>query len=214
MRFQKHYTLNKNYFNKPNLKNSYWAGLLAADGCIQRKDSVAIVLHKNDEHHLKTFAEYVNYNGPILSSRTDNCVKINFYGAQQWVKDLDKNFSITKKKSLTLKPPPLYSYKLRLAFVIGYLDGDGSIFHRVRKHHTKAKEYQYPCVSMAFVGTLDILEWIKQNLDDLIPPISTINVRKCHKARAYQYVVSGKRAKELVRQLKRIDVPKLERKWR
>ena len=35
----KHPNLNENYFAEPNLENSYWAGLIAADGCIYSRDN-------------------------------------------------------------------------------------------------------------------------------------------------------------------------------
>lgn len=32
----KKYSYNDNYFRTPNLENSYWAGFIAADGCVYK----------------------------------------------------------------------------------------------------------------------------------------------------------------------------------
>ena len=38
------YATNKEYFNIPTIENSYWAGFLAADGCLwKRGDAVGII---------------------------------------------------------------------------------------------------------------------------------------------------------------------------
>ena len=41
------YATNKYYFSIPNMENSYWAGFLAADGCLwKRGDAVEIGLQE------------------------------------------------------------------------------------------------------------------------------------------------------------------------
>lgn len=53
---------NDNFFEIPNLINSYWAGFLAADGNIKtNKKEVSLQISDKDFEHIKCFSESLNF---------------------------------------------------------------------------------------------------------------------------------------------------------
>ena len=121
------YKINQDYFSVPNLENSYVAGFIAADGNIHKsKNKLRIDLQIRD-------AEYLQNIVLLFSDKKITTTKRNYRSISLWswkiISDLQKNFNITPNKSLTLKPPKLEGQNA-LAFIIGNLDGDGSIIIR------------------------------------------------------------------------------------
>src|SRR5690606_13170770 len=106
---------NRQYFATPNTTNSYWAGFIAADGCVGgRGNSISIVLSKQDQEHLEKFKVSAQLPQPITNfSKKSPRSESNYeYSSlvvvcEEWARDLLTNFNITSKKSLTLEPPPL-----------------------------------------------------------------------------------------------------------
>ena len=204
---------NTQFFRTPNLVNSYWAGFLAADGCVSPKQNmVSCRLNSRDEAHLQMLASSVNYNGRIdrrpnygYSKGRTLCSVLTVCGVRDWVHDLKENFNVVERKSLILEPPTTLSRKCGLAYIIGYLDGDGSIFYQT----TPWKVY----LGVSVVGTKKVLVWIKKQFDVLIKPGPRVaNVGRGKKG--YQYRVTGDRALKILHKLDTIKTPRLERKWR
>ena len=50
------YNKNHDFFTVPNKLNSYWAGFIAADGCVTGKHILAIKLSEKDKEHLQKIA--------------------------------------------------------------------------------------------------------------------------------------------------------------
>lgn len=38
------YSIDQSYFHEPNVANSYWAGFIAADGCVGSRDRALIIM--------------------------------------------------------------------------------------------------------------------------------------------------------------------------
>ena len=120
---------NEDYFSIPNLKNSYWAGFIAADGCVLTPDvgqrRLQISLKSTDGEHLILLKSAVGagiireYSHGIAFRATRITVVSN-----KICQDLEEMFKITPRKSLTLNPPNLTG-DLAHAFIAGYIDGDG-----------------------------------------------------------------------------------------
>jgi len=203
------------YFSIPVVENSYWAGYIAADGCvISNRPVVTINIKRSDSEHLEKFARCVHYAGKIhygfarpqwggLWPMADIQVT-----SRQWVSDLLNNFRITPRKSKTLCPPSLVGGP-RLAFICGYIDGDGSIGYRRRNGD----------LFLAVRGTWEVLSWLKHVFDSLVPAYRihgrdygcagvTVSGGIC------QYMVNGGRAERILHELSCLPVPRLERKWR
>jgi hypothetical protein len=193
------YKRNSNYFQKLTLENCYWAGFIAADGNIQSKSNrsarLSIQLHKKDIQHLIKFKNSIQYDGPIGLINTRPHVYINIRD-NQICYQLNKNFNITPNKSLTLKPPKLNG-KFALAFIKGYIDGDG--------HISKAERKILKIVS----GSKILLLWIKNQLDNII--VCKANILP--KVNIWQYQIEGYNVDIILKYLKQIITPELDRKW-
>lgn len=207
------YKHNVDFFSIPNEINSYWAGFIGSDGCIQKNNGsnnsmvLTINLQKKDELHLYKFKNYIEYTGPVhtyVSPQTKkeySCIRIS--GATQIARDLCNKFNITEKKSLTLVPPDL-SIRNSWSYIIGLFDGDGCYV----KYNNSER--------CNFLGTEKVLSWVKHYVDAYIPMYPKFrggsNVRKVRHANVYSYDVNGERSKDLQHFMELFDVPKLKRK--
>ena len=109
-----------------NLVNAYWWGFIMADGYISNKGILRVALSDIDRDHLEKLSTYIGkgtvgeYSGGMVY--LDACDKINGLA-------LLHKLNITARK--TYNPPSSFDFLLtpeeRLAFFIGFSDGDGSI---------------------------------------------------------------------------------------
>jgi hypothetical protein len=205
-------TYNKKFFKSPNLQNSYWAGLIAADGDVQvARSFVTLKLKQTDESLIELFRLAIGYSGEILrytskvDPRTGKCYDsslIRLGSCSELINDLKLNWNITGKKSLTLKALMITKRSLKLSYLIGLIDGDG---HIKRITH-------YKCLRLQLSGTRKILEWAKEIFDDLAPPkFRSSNVRP--NGRMFDLIVTGRRAEIIAAELMKVPVGRLERKW-
>ena len=205
---RKRYGINYNYFAVPNLENSYWAGFIAADGCIDNvKDRVRIKLLESDGHHLETFKDHCGSGTPIRNSPNGprNYAALEINGSGRWRADLEQNFCITARKTLTLQPPSHLPRDLSLAFIIGYIDGDGCVFvEKLMKQPLR--------IGIQITSTREMLDWIKHWLDALAPSPRMAHVIQTGKVCSYKIV--GQKTEEVLRTLLALPTPKLDRKWR
>lgn len=189
---------NHNFFSKPNLLNSYWAGFIAADGCIddtKYSKKLKITLAHKDRNHLFRLKKYINYSGKIYRHQFSVIELVS----NKLCEDLRKNFNITPRKSLTLKPPKGLTKRQTLAYIIGYIDGDGYI--GVIDNTKRIK----------ILGTKFVLNWIRKQL--LQHEKQLTDVKKYDK-NVYTFYIYGKKASNITKLLNSIKVPKLKRKWR
>lgn len=199
------FTVNESYFSIPNINNCYWAGFIAADGCVSKKNLLEINLGKKDKCILERFIEQVDYKGVVKTNKgkTFDNVRIAI-SCPQWISDLNNNWNITKQKTGTLKPPNLTELEHKLSYIIGYIDGDGSVY--------KLKKEKHICLSIC--GNKEILEWISKTLfllEDIDRYKETNLYYSCN---IHQIRYVAKRARNLLNKLKNIKTPyKLERKW-
>lgn len=129
------YTCNQKFWDEVNNDNSYWAGFVAADGCVRYTDGTytfKIELSEVDRHQLEALNFYTESEYPISKLKkpskrgcgitNDMCyTSVNDIS---WAKGLENNFGIFPRKTWFLKPPPIhedfFSY-----WLCGFLDGDG-----------------------------------------------------------------------------------------
>ena len=146
--------------NIDTAEKAYWLGFIAADGCIfERKDnaSVKLNIHERDELHLEKLRTFLKGNMPIKHiiqndgfSNNTPMVRIDFNSVEM-VEDFKKH-GVPPRKSLILKPP-LIDEQFYLPYILGYFDGDGSIFET-------GNEF-----GISIEGTKEILEWINSLLN-------------------------------------------------
>lgn len=205
--------LNESFFTRPAVLNSYWAGFLAADGCVQTHNPnvVSIDLAFRDFNHLCRLKEALGWEGDVRTytrrKATTGHMKVAVlsFSSAQVVSDLEQNFNITPQKSLTLRPPPLQTPDLARAFIAGYIDGDGSLW---------VSKTGVPTIKI--LGTKEMLSWIRQWFD-LWEPAPHRAASVSHRGgnypgNQYRYRIRGARATRLAQRLP-AGLPVLKRKW-
>lgn len=121
--------------------------------------------------------------------------------------DLAKYYNIIPRKSLILQPPNIKNKELIDAFIVGYIDGDGSI------GRYKFKKCKSKILQISFIGTLEICEWIQNRFSEIVGyNISRVYSRGKGKNQ-YQFMCSGQMAIDIWQHFSSINVPSLERKW-
>lgn len=187
-------------FNKESIIECYWAGFIAADGNLRSPDKkgnrkeIRMSCNIKDYTHLNKFKSFVDTNCNLRLNK--NMCYLDFTNATIY-NNLIKNFNITPRKSLTLKPPKGLNKKQSLAFIKGYIDGDGCISYR--------KDTQ---LRLSVVGTKQILKWVCKhlNIDN--------KIQICYNKKTYEVKVTGnKKARNILKTLKKLKTPSLARKW-
>lgn len=154
------YTLDETYFSTYHNENSYWIGVLAADGYIatpKHTSGVISLSQKSNAENTKWIQQFLDDIGSDAPIKTyinktayGDCeyIKIRMNSAQIY-SDL-VNAGIVPRKSLILKPPP--SKVIARDWIRGYFDGDGSA------------SYGGIGVRLRFCGTEEVLDWIETQL--------------------------------------------------
>lgn len=133
-------TCNEIFFSYDNELSFYYAGFMAADGCIKLKDGkykqIQLALSAADINIVKRFAEHILYEGDVkeysLNSRHADGSPIKRADLQissdRMFDDLHR-FGLTVRKTHTFSMPQwLIEHPLVHHFLRGYFDGDGSAF--------------------------------------------------------------------------------------
>ena len=138
-KYMKH-TKNNDFFK--NSRNSYWAGFIAADGCLQTDNGyrLSFVLSNKDKILLDNFKNQSCYTGNIITknrfktqtnkSYEQSSLVIN--NCQNWFEDLENTYNIFNStqyssKTFSLKPPVLLDELDSYRYIVGFIDGDGCI---------------------------------------------------------------------------------------
>lgn len=121
--------INHFYFDSLNFENTYYMGFFAADGTIRKKSNeMKIALSSVDKEFLENFKKAIDTEHDIKEYTTNNgfnCVSLVF-SSLKIKQDLSKYGIIPNKtftNTISLKNIP---ENLRLAFIKGFFDGDGS----------------------------------------------------------------------------------------
>lgn len=150
--------LNPTAFSEKTEACLYWAGFIAADGCITKEtETLKICLHYDDTNHLEKFKEFVGSEHTI-SSNTDKYYRSEIgFKNKRITEDLKTYFNITPVKSLTYQMPSLEKEQVR-HFLRGYFDGDGCICESFSNKASKtATLYTTVTGSNDFIGSLSAL---------------------------------------------------------
>jgi len=115
--------VNHDFFSEHTYQSCYWAGFLAADGCIHNK-YVKLSLSEKDLNHLMTFKEHISSEHKLTKTESKGsvcyCLSVS---SSKMVSDL-KKFGVVPRKTQTLDFPKIPS-ALASYFCRGYFDGDG-----------------------------------------------------------------------------------------
>ena len=209
--FKKKYSVNDNFFRTYNLKSCYYAGLLASDGYIHKNNNAVSITQsvvRFDE--LKKFKKDVDYSGVIYGPYTtkgEDTYTLTI-SSNQWQKDLENNFNIVSKKSLILEPPSIDDSKMAISYIIGLIDGDGS----VGAYKYKGKKDDVYIIT--FCGTENIVSWVCNILNKYFPiGKRKIKYRHITENNTYFLNFSGKRVVKLCKYILENDIPFMSSKW-
>lgn len=205
-KFNKKHSIDESFFEIPNVLNCYYAGWIAADcGISEKKHSLDTTIKMCDAEILENFRRDTRLSNKVRYFRKFDkkynvyreCARLNFIN-KKIIKDLDNNFKIGPRKSLTLEHPELEG-DLALAYIKGFLDGDGGI--RIYGNN----------LCLQFVGTLDMLSWIALQIKKYLNLDTFHRIRP--KGKIYDYTIGGKNAYKIGVLLNNKSIPGLKRKW-
>lgn len=131
-----HPNINELYFQRIDSKEkAYWLGFLFADGYLDRVSKnvlrLGIEIHQKDEILINRFCKILGIDFKYKSHRERICfgkilktVSIRFVN-KPIINDLLKH-GLKRNKAKTITFPILKTKEIKLAFLLGFFDGDGS----------------------------------------------------------------------------------------
>lgn len=207
------YVLDTAYFREPTIRNSYWAGFVAADGCLTRNGALKIALAAKDREHLNKFGTELSFAGPVRDglANTPNGREVPYSYLVVWSReillDLKRNFGLLERKTLTLLPPRWLPEPLAEAFIVGLIDGDGSI-------HTFDYGGKRPTLRLDVAGTLAMVSWVREWFQSWCGDEKRLpRIREHRGGTLHSLRLQGRGAEQVSGRLLKVDAPKLNRKW-
>lgn len=180
----------------------YWIGFLSADGSIKRSGKrLTLCLAEKDRNHLKKFAEFINWRGTLIVDNKRGAVGVSPMDSKI-VPELVKRYGIVENK--TYNPPsriPSRKAKLRFAYAVGFVDGDGTIRHQHKRHDVFL-------TVKCHASWLHILQEITEVLYPSGPGAGIKNSGYAEFTIAHSTVL-----KKIKRRIKELSLPALRRKW-
>ncbi|WP_417667392.1 LAGLIDADG family homing endonuclease [Pseudidiomarina sp.] len=205
-KYQKKY----DFFETPNLQNSYVAGLLAADGWVKPASSgkiinqVGIALKYSDAHLLEYIRDITGYTGNIrdftVGAHLQSELRIS--GVPQWLHDLEANWNLVPCKSYILTGPTELQLNKEqlLAYLVGLIEGDG---HICDKNKTLKIE--------VVTASPRLADWLENTFERLVEAKPSRSLHSHGKAHYIGFY--GANARKLSELLMSIGVHRLMRKW-
>lgn len=118
---------NERFFETFSEESCYWAGFLAADGNVDYKGRVRLMLKYDDILHLEKFRKAIKSTHAI-SSNTEAYNRCSFeFTNPDMCGMLDVNFNIVPNKTDKYVLPEQVPAGMFRHFLRGYFDGDGSV---------------------------------------------------------------------------------------
>jgi len=204
------YTKNVNFFSKPNLLNSYWAGFIAADGHLSQDNGVIISLGTKDKEHLDKFKKDIGYSGEIkFYKQKTSYTEISEYNrisiySKKLCTDLIRNWNVTHNKTYDIVFPTELTEDNLFAYCVGYIDGDGSFNRTHGKFH-----------SLNICGHMQFLESMRSFLCSyLVEEVSSMKIYPDHSI--FKLSISRKNLLTKLRNefmLKAKELSYMKRKW-
>lgn len=214
-RHKRTYDCNDDFFYTSTSESDYWAGFIAADGCILDKSAgykaLQITLAAKDEEHIVKFMKAINFNGVIQHSAKNYIYKgVTSLKHQVLIRvcsdvlceDLITRYGVTPRKTSTYqlyRPSEINFW----AFLRGYIDGDGSIEQPIEGKKWGAQ--------LSLLGTPEFLELVCALL-----PRAGVNSYTLSKRyeRTHALIITGRESIKLLRKLSEQETPVLGRKWK
>jgi hypothetical protein len=167
------YTHNSKFFSSDSAESFYWAGFIAADGCIsvnKNYTELSIQLSSRDHKHLIKFKKAIGFTGKISTQyKASGKDKFKLFkysriritiSKSDVLTDLRDRFNITPRKSLTYQfPEHLEDHPMINHFMRGYFDGDGCLSYHKRPQAAES------VAQIVMIGTKHFIEFFKKVLN-------------------------------------------------
>jgi DNA-binding transcriptional regulator WhiA len=189
----------------------YWAGFIVADGSVSDLNRITLTLAQKDRSHLLKFAKFINLKN-VRDGKSYSRGK-EFKNAsisvmdKMVVSEFKTKFDIRKSK--TYNPPTnlnIYDDDFFISFLIGYIDGDGSIRNQTAR---KDSIIRIKCHSS---WQLILNNWLNRLYR--IAGANRLSKTKINK-QGYASVSCGNKTvvEFLKRKTKSLGLPAMRRKW-
>lgn len=184
------YTADFNYFNDINThEKAYWLGFFYADGYVSHvgnRKLIGMSLKRSDRNQLEKLKQCLSATYKVRDYTTSSSYKANceysrlIVEHEQLFDDLVSH-GVVEHKTNILKPPNI-KHEFINSFILGYLDGDGSI------HVSNAKS---PFYVVSFVGTDEVLTFIHNYFKECGFTNRDVHLEKRKKEHAVSYIRYG-----------------------
>lgn len=188
------------FFSSGTEEALYWAGFIAADGCVRTRGygCVVLALSERDGDHLAKLRDRIAPTHPLgVGKRRNGSLptrRLELTSAP--IADALARFGIGPRKTLTLQFPKHLSTEEARHFIRGYSDGDGCITTKTQG-----------TLRWSVLGTEQFLLSVVEHL-----PIETRVFRKDN-TRIYKFAVSHRKAQQSLEWLYKDATIFLERKY-
>jgi len=132
------YILEENKFNCiDSHEKAYWLGFISADGSVSKRKgcngSLIITLHRKDRSTLEKLSDFFETNKPIRDHTDKNYGGVytefsTFMVTSGIIYNDLVNLGVVERKTLVLKFPEKLDREFYNSYILGYFDGDGSVY--------------------------------------------------------------------------------------
>jgi hypothetical protein len=205
------------YFDMVSEETCYWAGFLAADGCIHaERNQIGVYLSSRDRDHLAKLSIAASGEDRVKVFKETHfpCARVVWtVVSPRMIDRLSAIWNITPRKTATLQPPSLHALSHNLAYIGGYLDGDGFI----GTYDVGGRRF----IRAGAIGTQAICDWSAGILNGLLFNLGrkpTVGCKPLHskkyKIPLYEWRCHGRNAQILLQTIRPLIAPWcLTRKW-
>lgn len=179
----------KNLINKTN-EAYYWLGFIMADGHFSKTNRIQINLSTKDLEHLKLFAKFISFKKELIKPSID----VGFNSIKNYLID---EFGITNEKTHYPCNLTKLSGDSFFSFIIGFIDGDGSINNK------------------GYLSIVSHKNWL-ENIRSMLNEISYGRHYGCKISKnglVRGYITNIETMKAIKQKAIELKLPILERKW-
>ena len=155
-------SVNEYVFDNLTEEGAYWLGMLASDGYIL-KNGFGLTLKSEDKEHIERLKKFLDFTGEV-KDRNVKCNNGKVYKASyiticsKRLKEVLKSYGIVERKSnLEIDFLSYIPDKLKIFFIFGFFDGDGSIISPFYKNGEKRESHR--CI-LSFTANYTLLNSI------------------------------------------------------
>jgi hypothetical protein len=150
--------IDESVFKEYNQESCYWAGFLAADGCIDVNNTIRLELSGKDKDHVTKFREFCKSEHLISHNNIRDSYKVGFC-SPAIAGDLYYKYAVAVNKTYNLIFPLLPDDASYKAYIRGFFDGDGCITEFFNNRPTATYRVFLTSGSLEFLE--DMLQYLK-----------------------------------------------------